>query len=117
MDQYGANSARWREYLFQRYVEIILKQAFFELGKRDAELTSYKVDGLIDEVTSRVHDAAAMDLESFLFEERLTGSAPAAGQPPADVDSQANVVASSNAVPSMGEMLGGATGGAVDAHE
>ena len=116
MDKYGANDARWREYLFQRYVEIILKQAIFELGKRDPDLTSYKVDGLIDEVTSRVHDAAALDLESFLFEDRLTGSTPAAEQPPVEGDAPSSTATDGGAVPSMGEMLGGAAG-AVDPHE
>ena len=74
--QYGSSSPRWREYLFQRYVEIILKQAIYELGKHDPEITPDKIDGLIDDVTSRVHDAAAEDLEDFLFGENLTGMAP-----------------------------------------
>lgn len=77
MDHYGASHPRWREYLFQRYVDIILKQTVHELGKRDPEFTPDKVDGLIDDVTSRVHDAAAEDLEQFLFEESLTGAAAA----------------------------------------
>jgi hypothetical protein len=76
MDQCGSGSARWREYLFQRYVDIILKQAIYELGKHDPDLRPYKIDGLIDDVTSRVHDAAAEDLESFLFDESLKGSVP-----------------------------------------
>jgi hypothetical protein len=80
MDEYGAESPRFREYLFQRYVEIILKQAIHEMGKRDPEMTADKIDGLIDGVISRVHDAAADDLEDFLFGENLTGSAP----PPTD---------------------------------
>ena len=74
MDQYGAKSPRWREYLFQRYVDIIFKQSIYELGKREPNLSPDKVDTLVDEVTSRVHDAAANDLETFLFEEHLTGS-------------------------------------------
>ncbi len=85
MDRYGASHARWREYLFQRYVDIILKQTVHELGKRDPEFTPDKVDGLIDDVTSRVHDAAADDLEQFLFEESLTGAVAPAAEPEADV--------------------------------
>jgi hypothetical protein len=61
--------------LFQRYVDIILKQSIHELQKRDPEFSADKVDSLIDDVTARVHDAAAEDLEQFLFEESLTGSA------------------------------------------
>ncbi len=83
LDRHNADHPRWREYLFQRYVEIILKQSLYQLAKRDPEFSPDKVDGLIDDVTSRVHDAAAHDLEQFLFEERLTGIAagamPAAG--------------------------------------
>ena len=78
MDQFGSRSARWREYLFQRYVDIIVKQAVHQLGRTDPNLTSDKVDGLLDDVTSRVHDAAAQDLEEFLFHEHLSGSSPAA---------------------------------------
>jgi len=74
MDRYGSESARWREYMFQRYVDIILKQQVYQLGKRDPDLTPEKFDGLIDKVTSSVHDAAAGDLEQFLFAEQLTGT-------------------------------------------
>jgi hypothetical protein len=76
LDQYGASHPRWREYLFQRYVDIILKQSVYELAKREPEFTDYRVDQLIDDVTSKVHDAAAQELEQFLFEDRLTGSTP-----------------------------------------
>jgi hypothetical protein len=74
MEKYGVENARWREYLFQRYVDIILKQSVYELAKRDNEFAAYKVDGLIDDVTARVHDAAAQELEQFLFEDKLTGA-------------------------------------------
>jgi hypothetical protein len=76
MDECGADSTRWREYLFQRYIDIILKQSVYELGKRDPDFAPYKVDNLIDEITSRVHDAAAEELEHFLFDERLPNTAP-----------------------------------------
>jgi hypothetical protein len=98
IDQYGSNGARWREYLFQRYVDIIAKQAIHALGRRDPDLTADKIDGLLDDVLSRVHDAAATDLEAFLFEESLTGSAPSAPALSADVD------------PSAGEGDGSPTG-------
>lgn len=78
LDYYGANHPRWREYLFQRYVEIIVKQQVYSLAKHDHEFSAEKVDGLIDNVTAMVHDAAAEDLEQFLFDDKLTGGAPAA---------------------------------------
>lgn len=74
MERYGASHPRWREYLFQRYVDIILKHAVYELGKKDPQLSPDKIDTLIDDVTSRVHDAAAQDLDGFLFDENLTGA-------------------------------------------
>lgn len=75
MDQYGSNHPRWREYLFQRYVDIILKQSVHELEKRTPDMRAGDVDNLIDQVTSRVHDAAAEDLETFLFSDSLSGIA------------------------------------------
>lgn len=83
MDQFGADHPRWREYLFQRYVDIIVKQSIHQLGKNDPDLTADKVDTLLDDVTLRVHDAAAHDLESFLFDEEMTGSAPVVESPDA----------------------------------
>jgi hypothetical protein len=80
ISQYGVKSTRWREYLFQRYVDIILKEAVYQLAKRDPEFTAEKVDGVWDKVQSRVHDAAAEDLEAFLFEEAFSGQ----GAPGAD---------------------------------
>jgi hypothetical protein len=79
----GANSARWREYLFQRYMDIILKQSLYEVNKVEGDLTPERVDQIIDDITSRVHDAAAEDLESFLFDDKMTvaaASVPAAEQ-------------------------------------
>lgn len=72
--QYTVKNTRWREYLFQRYVDIILKEAIYQLARRDPEITAEKVDDLWSQVQSRVHDAAAEDLEAFLFEETFAGS-------------------------------------------
>ncbi|MBI3836839.1 MAG: hypothetical protein HY288_02745, partial [Planctomycetia bacterium] len=47
------------------------KQAIHVLGKREEQLNADQVDGLLDEVTSRVHDAAVDDLDQFLFQESL----------------------------------------------
>jgi len=59
---------RWREYLFQRYVDIIVKEAISLLGKNDTDLTSDTIMNEIDRVTSEVLDTAANDLKSFLFD-------------------------------------------------
>jgi hypothetical protein len=82
ISQYGVKSTRWREYLFQRYVDIIMKEALYQLGRRDPDMTAEKVDDLWDKVQARVHDAAADDLEAFLFEEvYAVGGAQAAEAP------------------------------------
>ena len=71
ISEYNADSPRWREYLFQRYVEIISKEAVYELGKTSTTLTADDVIRQLDDVTTRVHDQAAKDLNSFLFQETL----------------------------------------------
>lgn len=67
--QYSVKSTRWREYLFQRYVDIIVKEAIYQKAKKEPILTAEGIDSLIDSVIQKVHDGAAVDLESFLFEE------------------------------------------------
>jgi hypothetical protein len=72
IDQYTVKSTRWREYLFQRYVDIIVKEALYQKARKEPNLTASIIDSLInDEIIPRVHDAAAQDLESFLFEEAM----------------------------------------------
>jgi hypothetical protein len=71
IDTYTVDSPRWREYMFQRYLEIIIKVALYQMAARDADLTAEKIDGMLDKVISRVHDAAAQELSSFLFDTRL----------------------------------------------
>ncbi len=68
LEKNKADSIRWREYLFQRYIDIIVKEAIFSLGKTDTDLTSDTVMSEIDRVTSEVLDLAADDLKNFLFE-------------------------------------------------
>jgi hypothetical protein len=68
---YSSDSPRWREYLFQRYVDIILKEAIYQLGEEKTGLRPEDVDAKIDEITTRIHDQAAKDLDAFLFEERF----------------------------------------------
>lgn len=68
LEKFGSDSTRWREYLLQRYVDIIVKEAIFYLGKTDNDMTSDTVINEIDRVTSEVLDLAAEDLNSFLFE-------------------------------------------------
>ena len=69
--EYTSDSTRWREYLFQRYVDIIVKESIYQLGKSETSLTPDDVNRCIDDITTRVHDHAAQDLNAFLFEEQF----------------------------------------------
>ncbi|MFA6486130.1 MAG: hypothetical protein WCX97_01595 [Candidatus Magasanikbacteria bacterium] len=73
LDRYTDNSIRWRDYLFQRYVDIFVKQMLHELQKRDSEnFRADRVDSELDELTRKVHFAAINDLNQFFFEEDFT---------------------------------------------
>lgn len=74
LKDFTADSARWREYLFQRYVEIILKESIFQFGRTKPSFTSDDVVALMDDMTNRIHDQAAQDLSAFLFEEMFTAN-------------------------------------------
>jgi len=71
IQQYSCDSSRWREYLFQRYVDIIAKEAVYQLGKMEPSLTPDDVNRCIDDITSKIHEQAAKDLDSFLFDEKF----------------------------------------------
>ncbi len=71
LDGYGAHSTRWRDYMFQRYVEIILKQSIHELEKKHGMLSADMIDGHINELYMQVHDQAEEDLAHFLFDEHM----------------------------------------------
>ncbi len=73
LERYEDTSVRWRDYLFQRYVDIFTKQALHELQKRDPD--GFKADRIdseiLDGLTRKVHSAAMNDLGKFFFEERF----------------------------------------------
>ncbi|HEY5287195.1 MAG TPA: ATP-binding protein [Solirubrobacteraceae bacterium] len=69
LETYGADHSRWRDYMFQRYVEIILKEYIRDLGQK-GELTSDLLDGEIDKLYALIHDKAEEDLSQFLFDEK-----------------------------------------------
>ncbi|OGE32711.1 hypothetical protein A3J19_03590 [Candidatus Daviesbacteria bacterium RIFCSPLOWO2_02_FULL_41_8] len=72
IDRYGVNSPRWRNYLFQRYVDIFIKETIYRLAKREGgTLTPEVADTEIMRVASLVYDKATVDLESFLLEDKF----------------------------------------------
>lgn len=70
--KYGSDSVRFREYLFQRYVDIIIKEYLIALGKIEVNLTSDIVTNEIDKKISDILDNAIEDLEKFLFEDEYS---------------------------------------------
>lgn len=64
----SADSPRWRHYLFQRHLDIIIKEYIFQIGKKEINLDGDEINQKIDEITSDVHDKASADLLDFLFE-------------------------------------------------
>ncbi len=73
INRYGVNSPRWRNYLFQRYVDIFMKEAIYRKAKQEGgSLSPEIVETEIMRVSSLVYDKATVDLESFLLEEKFT---------------------------------------------
>ncbi len=69
-DKFTFDSIQWRNFLFERYVDIFVKEAIRRLEKRDYQnFNSDSVDREIDEVIRKVHKSAKDDLDAFLFEE------------------------------------------------
>ena len=71
IDKYGVDSPRWRNYLFQRYVDIFTKETIYRLAKKEGgSLTPEQADYEIMRVASLVYDKATIDLEDFLLNEK-----------------------------------------------
>jgi len=71
IEKYGVDSPRWRNYLFQRYVDIFTKETIWRLAKKEGGiLTPDQVDREIMRVSSMVYDKASVDLEDFLLKEK-----------------------------------------------
>jgi hypothetical protein len=75
--RFGDRSIRWRDYLFQRYVDIFTKQAIHELQRRDPEnFRADMIDGKLDEVLRKVHSSAVLELRGFFFDEGFEPETP-----------------------------------------
>ncbi len=69
-DRFTFDSVQWRNFLFERYVDIFVKEAVHELYRKDFNnFNADAVDQKIAEVVMRVHQSANDDLEQFLFDE------------------------------------------------
>lgn len=64
------DSIQWRNFLFDRYVDIFVKESIHELWKKDYENFNYdSVDQKIADTIRKTHENAKEDLGDFLFEE------------------------------------------------
>ncbi len=71
IEKYGVDSPRWRNYLFQRYVDIFTKETIWRKAKQEGgSLTPELIDNEIMRVASIVYDKATVDLESFLLDDK-----------------------------------------------
>lgn len=71
IEKYGVNSPQWRNYLFQRYVDIFIKETIYRKAKQEGgSLTPEAIDNEIMKVASLVYDKATEDLEAFLLSEK-----------------------------------------------
>lgn len=76
LEIYGSDHTRWREYMFQRHIDILVKQSVYEMERREPQLSAARIDNeVLDLVTRRIYEAASEDpsLSSFLFKENLSG--------------------------------------------
>ena len=68
--KFTSDSIQWRNFLFERYVDIFVKEAIHELESRDyMNFDADTVDQKIAEVVRSVHQSANNDLEHFLFDD------------------------------------------------
>ena len=75
LTRYADHSVRWRDYLFQRYVDIFVKQILHELQKRDPEgFKADAVDNALDTKIMQIHSFAMNDLGKFFFDETFIPS-------------------------------------------
>lgn len=73
-DKFTFDSIQWRNFLFERYIDIFVKEAVHELERKDFEnFNADAVDQKISEVVRQVHQSAKDDLDQFLFEENFSG--------------------------------------------
>jgi hypothetical protein len=69
-DRFGFESLQFRNFLFERYIDIFVKEAVHELEKKDyGHFTADTVDQKISDTIMKVHQSAKDDLDQFLFDQ------------------------------------------------
>jgi hypothetical protein len=70
LDKKGPDSPEWRSYIFNRYIDIIVKETIYSLDKKQLDLNVDIINNKIDDIISQVHDKAASDLQEFLLDDK-----------------------------------------------
>ena len=70
LDKKGPDSPEWRSYMFNRYIDIIVKETIYSLDKKQLDLNVDIINNKIDDIISQVHDKAASDLQEFLLDDK-----------------------------------------------
>ncbi|MBI5193661.1 MAG: hypothetical protein HZA08_09510 [Nitrospirae bacterium] len=71
IENYGVKHMKWRDYHFQRMIDVICKEALHKLEKQDPDnFNADRVDAeIVDKLVSKAHDSAVESLGDYLFEE------------------------------------------------
>jgi hypothetical protein len=62
------DSYEWKQYLFQRYIEIIIFYAIEEKWKEEPNINPFIIQDWIIEVLNKIYNSAYNELKDFLFE-------------------------------------------------
>ena len=71
INTYSVKHIKWRDYHFQRMIDVICKEAIHKLENQDPEnFNADRVDAeIIDKLVSKAHDSAVESLGEYLLEE------------------------------------------------
>ena len=75
LEKFTHESIQWRNFLFERYVDIFVKEAIHKLENSGENFTADAVDQKIADTIKKVHQSAKDDLDQFLFDQNyvITG--------------------------------------------
>lgn len=68
LNEEGPQSVKWKDYLFQRYVNIIINYVIEEKWKIEHSIEPVVIQQWILETLNNIYESAYKDLESYLFE-------------------------------------------------
>jgi hypothetical protein len=84
IQEHGPTSARWRDYHFQRFADVIITYALHEKWREEPDPNPDVVNQWITETMGIIQDSAAKDLDEFLFGKEVAGALPPEGQEPTE---------------------------------